>query len=85
MEKWKTAWLRSECVSLVRNDSEIKRLMTEVDIEMKDLDVTDQKMLFRVSLCPDDVPMIKADLKRKCASGCKRCRRHFFHMCLIMS
>ena len=44
MEKWKMAWLQSECESLARNYSDIQRLMTEVDIQMKDLDVTDQKM-----------------------------------------
>ena len=65
IEKRKTAWLQSECVSLVGNYLVTKRLMTEVDIEMKDLDVEDQKMLFRVSLCPEDVPMIKADLEKK--------------------
>ena len=65
MEKWKTARLQSDCVSLVRNYSDIKRLMTEDDIEMKDIDVTDKKLLFCVSLCPDGVPMIKADLEKK--------------------
>ena len=52
-------------MSLARSYSETTGLMTEVDIEMKDLDVKDQKTLCHVSLCPDDVPRIKAYLEKK--------------------